>query len=88
MNSFRKLLFVSASLLVTSAAFGQNPDCKVLSYQNLDALGCKDLQSDSGLTAPDRFNDSHIGLSPGRAPIDMPKPGTARCQDGARLMIG
>ncbi len=80
MNSFRKLLFVSASLLATPAAFAQNADCKALSYQNLDALGCKDLQSDSGLTAPNGSNDSRIGLSPGNAPVNnelaiMPQPG-------------
>ena len=80
MNSFRKLLFVSASLLATPAAFAQNADCKALSYQNLDALGCKDLQSDSGLTAPNGSNDSRIGLSPGKAPVNnelaiMPQPG-------------
>ena len=77
MNNFRKFLFVSASLLATPAAFGQSADCRVLSYQNLDAVECKGLPSDSGLAAPDGSNDSRIGLSPGRAPIDMLKPGTA-----------
>ncbi len=77
MNNFRKFLFVGASLLATPTAFGQSADCRVLSYQNLDAVECKGLPSDSGLAAPDGSNDSRIGLSPGRAPIDMLKPGTA-----------
>ncbi len=49
MNNFRKLLFISASLLATPAALAQSGDCAPLSYQNMDKPNCQSLEAEGSL---------------------------------------
>ena len=49
MNNFRKLLFISVSLLATPAALAQSGDCVLLSYQNMDKPNCKSLETEGSL---------------------------------------
>ena len=59
MNNFRKLLFISASLLATPAALAQSGDCALLSYQNMDKPNCKSLEAEGSLFI---FTDREKGL--------------------------
>ena len=59
MNNFRKLLFISASLLATPAALAQGGDCALLSYQNMDKPNCKSLEAEGSLFI---FTDREKGL--------------------------